>query len=220
MADFESIAKDLGRPLQSLPPHWDGKAAILEMKNDNFPQWKQMEWIGFYFEYLCRKYLKGTLEFPGPKYGRVGFDGFRTIPWDLKVHVSNNPGGGTKVIVNDSRALALGIQQFGSVGLFLAVGAAIYNDENRSFQLWHERLKGGPTPYVKARIKRGAPSRIRKTVFQLASIIFIKIDDELLESSGTFQKGFRNSDGNPRATKMLLDLNGPDAHPLHSIHFH
>ena len=45
-----TIAKLL---LADLPTKWDGKQSILELKNANF-NWRQMEWWGFYFEYLCR----------------------------------------------------------------------------------------------------------------------------------------------------------------------
>ncbi len=33
--------------LKSIPKLWDGKTSILEMKNADFNQWKQMEWILF-----------------------------------------------------------------------------------------------------------------------------------------------------------------------------
>ena len=44
------------------------------MKENNFNQWRQMEWIGFYFEYLCQKYLKDIMEFHKIKYGRTSFE--------------------------------------------------------------------------------------------------------------------------------------------------
>ena len=42
--------------LETIPKIWDGKTSILELKENNF-QWRQTEWIGFWFELWCRKNL-------------------------------------------------------------------------------------------------------------------------------------------------------------------
>ena len=34
---------------KSVPKYVDGKAAILEMKNGGSRNWRQMEWVGFWF---------------------------------------------------------------------------------------------------------------------------------------------------------------------------
>ncbi len=65
---------------------WDGQDCILEMKESGGRHWRQMEWMGFYFEFCCQKMLQGVMEMPGPKYGKVEFDGFLDIPWDFKTH--------------------------------------------------------------------------------------------------------------------------------------
>ena len=44
-----------------------------------------MEWIGFYFQFLCERYLSSILEISGPKYGKVEFDAFKNIPWDFRL---------------------------------------------------------------------------------------------------------------------------------------
>ena len=49
----------------------------------------------------------------------------------------------SSVIVNDKLATAKAIKQFGGAGLILAAGNATYNDKDRSFQIWHQELKGG-----------------------------------------------------------------------------
>lgn len=111
-----------------------------------------------------------------------------------------------QIIVNDSEATAKGIEDYGTVGLILALGKVLYNDEDRIFQKWHESLKGGLSDYSIERIKRGAWSRLRKVSFDLQQISFIKITDETLIKCGSFQEDFRNADGNPRRAKVLLDL--------------
>jgi hypothetical protein len=203
---------DVGRiePLfRDMPRHWDAKEAIMEMKNSGDKQWRQMEWIGFYFQYLCEKRLKSIMQLQQPRYGKTSFDGFLSCAWDFKVHPKKNSKGQiiSSVIINDTEATLKAIDQFGSVGLLLAAGNAKYNDEDRSLQAWHKNLKGGLSKYENQRILRDAPSRLRKVSFDLEEILFIKIDTDTLKKTGEFQKGFRNSDGSPRRVKILLDLN-------------
>ena len=40
--EFENIAKEVAGLLQDIPTHWDGKHAILEMKNSGSKQWRQI----------------------------------------------------------------------------------------------------------------------------------------------------------------------------------
>jgi len=204
----KKLIAQLEKLLAGMPVLWDGRKAILEMKNAGYPHWKQMEWVGFYFQFLCDTRLPPLVKIPGPKYGRVEFDGFAEIPWDFKVHPNKNAKGqeSKNVIVNDRLAIAKAIKQFGGAGLILATGNAEYNDENRGFQIWHKKLKGGLSNYEKQRILRKAPSRLRKTAFKLKEIKLILLNDKMLKKLGSFQKGFRNSDGSPRKVKVLLDL--------------
>jgi hypothetical protein len=202
--EFFEVSKNISEVLKNLPTFWDGKEAILEMKEAGFTHWKQMEWIGWYFQFLCEKFLKNIIQILGPKFRNARFDGFLKIPWDFKAHAINTSSH--QIIVNDSEAIAKGIENFGSVGLILAMGKVEYNDEERTFQKWHEELKGGKSKYELERIKRGAWSRLRKTKFILKQISFIRIDDNVLVKCGSFQRDFRNSNGRPRREKVLLDL--------------
>ena len=201
---FLNLSKEISNYLKEIPSFWDGKKSILEMKNSGFNQWKQMEWIGFYFQFLCEKLLQNIITIPGLKYGKVEFDGFKEIPWDFKAHAMNTSNH--QIIVNDSVSTAQAIKKYGCVGLILALGEVKYNDNKRTFQKWHEELKGGKSKYELERIKRGAWSRLRKVEFNLKQISFIKIDDAVLVKCGSFQTDFRNSNGTPRKAKILLDL--------------
>lgn len=216
--NFLEIAKELSRGFKNIPLVWDGRKSILEMKKSGFSHWKQMEWIGWYFQFLCEKLLKDGVRIPGPKYDNVEFDGFKKIPWDFKAHAINTSGH--QIIVNDSKATARAIKQFGCVGLILAMGKVKYNDDKRTFQKWHEELKGGKSEYELERIKRGAWSRLRKVEFKLKQISFIKIDDSVLVKCGSFQRDFRNADGTPRKEKILLDLEKLDEEIVFFLDFH
>jgi hypothetical protein len=202
--EFLKVAKEISENLKNIPVYWDGRKSILEMKDSGYNQWRQMEWIGFYFQFLCEKHLNKIMKIPGPKYGNTEFDGFNEIPWDFKAHAMNTSSH--KIVVNDNEATSMAIKEFGSVGLILAMGEVKYNDDKRTFQKWHEELKGGKSKYELERIERGAWSRLRKVEFKLEQISFIKIDDDVLINCGSFQRNFRNANGTPRREKILLDL--------------
>ncbi len=189
--------------LKGIPTVWDGKKSILEMKEANF-RWKDLEWIGFYFEFICYKTLSDMMKFHTVKYGSVSFDGFFTVPLDFKTHVINSESH--QIITNDTQATISAISEYGCVIDVIALGEAEYNDVNRTFQKWHEKLKGGKSEYERERIRRGALSRLRKTKFTLNEIMIVRMTKETLQKSGSFQTGFRNADGSPRNSKVLLNL--------------
>ena len=164
---------------RSMPTRWDAREAILAMKDAAYPHWRQMEWIGFYFQFLCERAYKGILEMPGKRYGRVEFDAFAEICWDFKAHAANTMRH--DLITNDSEAIANAIQEYGHYGLILAIGEVEYNDEERTFKKWHDALKGGRSNYELARIERGAMSRRRKTEFVLKEIHIIHLDSSAPE---------------------------------------
>ncbi|MFH1823666.1 MAG: hypothetical protein ABH873_00350 [Candidatus Firestonebacteria bacterium] len=214
---FLKVSKQIGKTLSIIPKVWDGRRSILEMKRAGFSHWKQMEWMGFYFQFLCERYLSDIMEIPGPKYGNVKFDGFKNISWDFKAHAINTSSH--QIIVNDSEATAKAIEDYGEVGLILALGKVLYNDEDRTFQKWHEALKGGLSQYSLERIKRGAWSRLRKVSFDLEQISFIRITDDTLVKCGSFQTDFRNANGTPRKAKVLIDLEKIKEELIHCLEF-
>ena len=215
---FTATAKQIAKILKTgIPKEWDGKKCLAEMRDKGGRHWKQMEWMGFYFQFLCETLLADVLEIPGPKYGRPEFDGFCEIPWDFKAHAMNTSSH--KIIVNDSEATAKAIGEYGAVGLILAVGQVVYNDEDRTFQAWHEEFKGGESKFTRDRIKRSAWSRLRKVSFDLRQISFIRLTDDTLIKCGSFQSNFRNSDGSPRRPKVLVDLEKLDEETVHFIEF-
>ena len=211
------LYSEIARYLKAVPVQWNGKDVILEMKESGYPHWRQMEWIGFYFQFLCETHLKELFQFQTPRYDKVSFDGFYKIPFDFKAHAINTSSH--QIIVNDSAAISQGIREYGAVGLILALGEVVYNDADRTFQQWHEELKGGLSKYTQDRIKRGAWSRLRKQSFALKQISFIEITDKTLIKCGSFQENFRNSDGRPRRKKVLLNLEKLDEELVMFIDF-
>ncbi len=201
--DVESICT----ALKSLPVSWDGKEAILKLKEMDY-QWRQMEWIGWYFEVLCLEQLKQhAFQIPGKKYGNVTFDCSRTMNWDIKASAIKSHDH--KAILNDMEAIDQSIRENGAHGLIVALVDVEYNDEDRSFQQWHTALKGGLSDYEKKRIARNAPSRYRKRKANLEQILVLAINDTNKDALGMYRQG-RNSDGSPRNPKYMLDLEEAD----------
>lgn len=157
--------------LKEMPVDWDGRRSILELKKNDY-QWRQMEWLGFYFEFLCKKYLaRVDFKIPGGKYGNVEFDSFRNINWDMKTSAITGKKGTGAIILNDKIATDKSLSDHGGHGIILARLDVECDDDNRKFQQWHNELKGGLSSYEKNRIKRNAGSRRRKTRGEVKQIL-------------------------------------------------
>lgn len=191
------------RKLAQLPTEWDGKKCVLELKEADY-NWRQMEWWAWYFEWKCITLLPPDFTIPGDRIDkRVSIDAKRSINWDLKAKAIKSDDH--KAILNDCRAIDLAIENDSAYGVIIALCDVEYNDENRSFQIWHTELKGGLSEYEKQRIKRTAVSRYRKTHATLTEIHFVVIDAETKYHLGEMKQG-RNSNGKPRPPKYMIDL--------------
>lgn len=83
------------------------------MRDNGGRNWRQMEWIGWYFEFLCERHLKEIMEFHKIKYGNTSFDGFCEVPFDFKAHAINTEVH--NVVINDTEAIEKAIEEFGCV---------------------------------------------------------------------------------------------------------
>ena len=163
-----------------------------------------MEWMGFYFEFLCQTHFEGIVGMPGKRYGKTLFDAFAEISWEFKTHAANS---GSYVITNATEAIVNTISEHGYYGVIIAIGEAEYNDEDGTFKKWHDDLKEEISQYEIDRINRNAPSRPRKTEFSLSEIRFACFNAETLsECASAFQKNFRNADGKPRREKVQINI--------------
>ena len=187
-----------------IPKVWDGRSAIIEMKEGGSTQWRQMEWMGFYFEFLCETRFDGIIDIPGKKYKNTTFDAFQEISWDFKAHAANTTRH--DVVTNDVKAINNTLEDYGHYGIILAIGEVEYNDEERTFKRWHDELKEGISKYETNRINRGAMSRRRKTEFILSELHFICLDTETLDQCGSLYHQGRNSNGKPRPPKYNVNI--------------
>lgn len=201
--------------LAEIETSWEGKACVLKLKEADFG-WRQMEWWGFYFEYLCRDLHKADFQFPGDRYDNTTFDMKRRFNWDLKAKAIKTDS--LDAILNDQAAMRSSTQDYGEHGVILALCDVEYNDEDRSFQKWHDRIKGEPSRYVQRRREEGARSRYRKSRADLAQILFYRFDDNALEELNTFRQG-RNSNDAVRPVKFMLNLEKHQDHVAASLGF-
>ena len=189
---------------QNMPTVWDGRSSILEMKEGGSTQWKQMEWMGFYFEFLCETRFDGIIDMPGKKYGNTTFDAFCEISWDFKAHAANTTRH--DVVTNDVETIVNTINDYGYYGMILAIGEVEYNDEEKTFKKWHDTLKEKISKYETNRINRGAMSRRRKTEFILSEIHFICLNNETLDQCSSLYHQGRNANGKPRPPKFNVNI--------------
>jgi hypothetical protein len=202
-SEYEQILRQL---LPSIPKFISGKDAILEMKNEGSPNWRQMEWIGFWFEHIVSKSLThASPTLKNQKYGNTKFDLVQNYTWDLKVH----PNQSKSLILNDLKAIKE-CMQYGGLGFIILSGDVDY-DQNSKFKEWHDVLKGGVSEYETQRIQRKAPSRRRKVSFTPTSVDcywfnnMSEIENCLASGIlGYFQVGMRNSNGVPRLPKVMI----------------
>jgi len=188
--------------LRELPPRWDGKSCILEMKEKDF-QWRQMEWWAFYFELLCHDRLGSVLKMPGEKHGSTVWDGTGSINWDFKAKAIKTDT--QSFILNDQLAMRASIAKYGEHGLIICLCDVEYNDKDRSFQKWRTELQGGKSAYQVEREQRTSHSRYRKVLAVPVELVYMRFDRDSLERLGTMKQG-RNSNGKPRPIKYSVSL--------------
>ena len=193
----------------SIPTQITGKIAIEIMRAEGSTNWRQMEWIGFWFEHVVEnQVIPKTGGSRGPKFGRTEFDFQRNHVWDLKVHLD----GSDLLILNDQEAVNACLADHSGLGYLIVEGTAEF-DTNGEFKSWHDLMKGGSSAYEKERILRGATSRRRKTSFKPNRVLAIWIPSAADASKAVkdgwlkgFQEGMRNSNGNMRRSKFQIRL--------------
>ena len=78
---YEEVISLFDLLIKVLPRFVDGKKAILEMKDGGSSNWRQMEWIGFWFEFFLVQNLIPTLGgASGPK-GKPASDDSHRWKW-------------------------------------------------------------------------------------------------------------------------------------------
>lgn len=195
---------------EGLPAVIDAREAIVAMKDGGSPNWRQMEWIGFYPEFWFHSEVGPDLGATwGPRFGNMTFDIQRHHVWDLKSHSTD---AGSWAPLNDVEAVTTCIESRQGVGFLILSGPCEYDDDGE-FKVWHQALSGKRSQYSIRIAERGAKSRRRKVSFQpdhLLAFRFSSLED--LERAREekwlkgFQEGMRNSNDRARRAKIMVDV--------------
>jgi len=199
----DAFAK-LERFFDRMPKQWDGRESVSAMKDGGSRQWKQMEWPGWFLEFLAENDPDANQIFSGTKFGfcNTTFDGFAGgAPWDLKSHVTHDKNGREQleIMLNDVESSKLAVEEHGALYVAVLSGRAEF-DEDGSFYAWHEATKDGKSEYQLRDPSR--PSRIRKASVSVTSLDIFNLE---LEELTVMQKGWKNSDGSLREGKYALN---------------
>jgi len=188
-------------------PYVDGRSAIIDMKNDGFPGWREVEWTGYHIKYLIQKECALKLRDKIKKHDlkkRHFVKG--NYLWDARLNANDY----NKVILGDLEEYNDIIKKNKGIGILIADAVANY-DIFEDFRRWHEEQKGGSSDYSVEREEEGRPPRIRKTEYMIRKVFayFFTLDNiqkGVREGwvDDTFQQGMRNADGSPRNPKYLL----------------
>lgn len=197
--------KNITEILKKFPKYLDGKESILYLKEKDY-NWKQLEWIGWFFECWCKENLKLNV---GNTYGKTIFDAnFMGYDFDYKAHCCHNFSGKETpiLITNDLEATKNTIEEHGSTYLIVANLEPI-PDDNGLFKLWHDTLKGSISKYCQDGIKNNRRSRKRKKSAICNSISIYEINNDTFNKYFSIFKQGKNSNGKERQLKVKVNIN-------------
>lgn len=182
---------------------WDGRASVTEMIDQGFPNARQTEWPGWYFEHRVLDRLVQQFGGGPHQIGATTFDYRGKRTWDLKVHSDH---GRTTAPLNDLASIRQAAADEGGIGFIVLRGTPSFDDEE-AFYAWHNHEVRGHPP--KPRSKK---SRKLKTGFWLERVDFYQIEDVGKLSSceearilTVFSQG-RQQSGAARPPKYQMDL--------------
>jgi hypothetical protein len=122
----------VGALRSTLPPHWEGRAAISEMRDAEYANWRQSEWPGWYFEFRGLPALIDSFGGGPKRIGRTTFDYSLNMPWDLKCH---SLAASATVVLNDHASVLDGLEQ-GPLGFLMLAGDAQLDPLDGEFTQW------------------------------------------------------------------------------------
>ena len=184
------------------PRYMDGVAAIQEMKEAEFSQWRATEWQGFYFEFKVRPQLINLLGGGPKKVGSTSFDYALDRVWDMKVHSSETRHGKPSVsncALNDAASMDLAADQ-GGVGLMVLSGIPTYDWD---FTRWHKKFRSGSLEEPKKPLKKSFESE-RIDFFYIPTLD--RLRRALTDGEIAYFKQGRQPTGEPRKIKYSLNL--------------
>lgn len=176
---------------------WDAKECISEMKDEEYRNWKQTEWVGFYLEFLTeRTNVPGVAQFK-LFVGNTSFNGVagKNII-DYKTSSSNED-----IILNDIEAVNRVVKKYKELG-YIIIKGDVEKEKSVELDEWRKSLTGKSNYVIKGE-KSGRRHRKLKTKFFPIKILYVAITKDNINKLKVFHQG-KNSDGNPRNPKYIL----------------
>lgn len=202
-----SLVRQLKDIMSAFPREWDARHCILQMREEKCPNWRQMEWIGWFFQHLCDTKLNQVFLIPGESFrdGSVRFDGAAEgFNFDFKAHALKKGSKKDRTVLNDKQSMDESVAKYGRHGLLLALLDCDY-DTTGDFKSWHDSIKGGTSAYVSEGHATGRKSRVRKIKAKVVKFVLITITKDSIQRLPVLKQG-KNSNGKPRPVKYGLDI--------------
>lgn len=181
---------------------WDGRACVEAMRDAEYRNWRQTEWIGWHFEFLGISALINAFGGGPRRVLNTSFDYALRSTWDLKAH---STGGENAAILNDLDAIERGLTEGGGLGFIVLTGDPDYSD-SAAFDAWHRGQRGAGAAHERSRILKSGFTPVRLEAFHLADLAALGAARERREYSVMAQG--QQPGGAPRKPKLKISFGG------------
>lgn len=180
--------------------YWDGRTCVETMRSSEYRNWRQTEWVGWYFEYLGVPALVDAFGGGPRKVLNTSFDYSLRSTWDLKAHGTGKERG---AILNDLDAIDACLLEGTGLGFIVLTGDSDFTD-SASFDTWHREQRGASERHERSRALKSGFTPRRLDAFHLADADAL----DAAKASGeytTWQPG-RQQSGAPRKPKLKINF--------------
>lgn len=179
---------------------WEGRACVEMMREAEYRNWRQTEWIGWFFEFLGIPALINAFGGGPRRVLNTSFDYALRSTWDLKAHSTGREDG---AILNDLDAVSACLDEHGGLGFIVLSGEPDYSN-GIAFDLWHRAQRGAPPASPKSRALKSGFTPLRLEAF------YLRDRDALAAATArgeftTMIQG-RQPDGSPRKPKLKVNF--------------
>lgn len=176
--------------------------AIKAMQKNDYKNWRQTEWAGWFLEYEFEKYIKQNklevlMTFTDKKSHDYDLDLWfnqDSFYGDLKAHTN----GKNDIIGNDLEVVTSVINQHGKIWYIIGKHLTIKDSEGEQTKLRTDFMNH------KDNTQKPIPRRKIKKAVRFEEILILEINKYNSHLLGAFQKDFKNSDGNLRKEKITI----------------
>lgn len=183
---------------------WDGRRCVEAMRDAEYRNWRQTEWIGWYFEYIGISALINAFGGGPQRVLNTSFDYALRSTWDLKAH-SN--GGGNAAILNDLDAINACLGEDDGLGFIVLSGDPDYSDA-AGFDAWHREQRHADPAHDRSRALKSGFFPRWLNAYHLPDAGALEAARGRREFSVMAQG--RQPDGAPRKPKLKVNFGAAD----------